>query len=120
MTEPIGSDLVIPFLVGEAHELPVGGGAAAPEPEHFAAPFTVTRTGARTVQQGSPEDLAMCVLRVCQCPEGFREDSPYFGIPELAFQTLPLDLRLLEEAIKRWEPRATTDILEAAAGARAS
>jgi hypothetical protein len=91
-------------------------------PMHLAAPFSFNAKGeAATVEQGSPADIVGCTLNVCVCLEGFREDLPEFGIPELPFQETPLDTTLLEEAIRRWEPEATAEAIEQAiAGARLS
>jgi len=84
------------------------------EPVHFSSEFTLTRKGAVTVEQGAPEDIAACVYRTAVCPEGFREDLPAFGVPELAFQTVPLDLDSYADALTFWEPRATLETAEEA------
>jgi hypothetical protein len=84
------------------------------EPVHFAAPFTITKRGVEMVEQASTQEIVDCVTRVCQCPEGFREDEPAFGIPELAFQTVPLSIAVLKSSIERWEPRAEPAIIERA------
>lgn len=83
-------------------------------PEHFSANFTIARSGAKTVEQDTPEDVAACVYRIALCPEGYREDLPEFGVPELAFQTVPLDLATYDDALKFWEPRATLESIEEA------
>jgi hypothetical protein len=84
------------------------------EPVHLAQPFVIGAKGAAVVPQDSPEDKAACVYRIAVCPEGFREDDPSFGIPELAFQTVPLDLTAAEDAIERLEPRAELQTSEQA------
>jgi phage baseplate assembly protein W len=83
-------------------------------PVHFAAPFVIKRAGTNVVEQNSPEDVAACVLRICQCPVGYREDLPQFGIPSLEFASVPLQLAGVEEAVKRWEPRALLETTEEA------
>ena len=86
-----------------------------PEPTHIGPEFLFNSAGrVEVVEQGTPECTAARVTHVCVCEEGFREDSPSFGIPELAFQTVPLDLRSLEAAIKRSEPEATLSMIERA------
>ncbi len=85
------------------------------EVPHLAQPFSFTSAGvAKTVEQNSIADVQDCVLRVCLCPEGFREDEPEFGIPPLEFTAVPLQVAGVEEAVERWEPRATVEITEAA------
>lgn len=79
---------------------------------HFSAEFTITRTGSTYVEQASEEDIVACCYRLLVCPEGFREDLPEFGLEELTFQTIPLDLSIIEETIERWESRATSSIIE--------
>jgi hypothetical protein len=84
------------------------------QPVHFTGEFTLTPNGALTVEQDSPEDVASCIFRTAVCAEGFREDLPAFGVPELAFQTIPLDLPSYEAALEFWEPRATLETAEEA------
>jgi hypothetical protein len=85
-------------------------------PEHLAVPFTITKTGAKTNEQGSPADILASAVNVCQCPEGFREDLPQFGRPELLFNAIPLPLSDLSDAIAAWEPEASQTVVEEAAG----
>ena len=67
-----------------------------------------------TVEENTPECIAARVTHICVCPEGFREDNPSFGIPELAFSSVPINLQPLEAAIKRSEPEATLETIEQA------
>lgn len=85
-------------------------------PEHLSSPFTIIKEGARTNEQGSPADILASAVNVCQCPEGFREDLPQFGRPELLFNTVPLPLSTLADAITTWEPDASDVVAEEAAG----
>jgi hypothetical protein len=85
-------------------------------PEQFLAPFAFSSTGSvRTVAQDSPEAILSNTLNVCECPENFRDDLPEFGVPELTWQNVPLQLKPLVEAVKRWEPEAELDVVEKAA-----
>lgn len=86
----------------------------AVELPHFAALFEIGRDGATVVEQGTSECKAARVFHVAVCPEGFREDNPSFGIPELAFQTVPLNLDQVITAIERWEPEAELEDSEQA------
>lgn len=90
------------------------------EVPHFAQPFSISATGAAVVEQDSAADVAACVYRVAVCPQGYREELPSFGIPQLARTPLPLNLPALESAITFWEPRAdlaAAEQLEAASEA---
>ncbi len=88
------------------------------QPVHLALPFNIVKAGAKTNLQGSSQDVEDSTLNVCVCPEGSREDSPLFGIPELAWEVGGLDMQLLEEAIKRWEPLAPQEAIEKALSRR--
>jgi phage baseplate assembly protein W len=85
-------------------------------PEHLSSPFTLTAHGAKVIEQGTTEDIEQCVYRVAVFPEGTREDLPEYGIPPLLFSTAPLDQTLLQEAVERWEPRASIGSSEMAEG----
>jgi hypothetical protein len=85
-------------------------------PTHFGSPFAFNTEGAANVViQATPPNILANTFNVCVCPEGFREDLPEFGIPQLEFQTVPLQLTGLEEAVNRWEPRANPQLTERAA-----
>lgn len=85
------------------------------EPQHIASEFKFNSKGRiETVEQGTSECTAARVFHVCVCEEGFREDDPSFGVPELAFQSVPLNLRSLEAAILRSEPEASLALIEKA------
>ena len=85
------------------------------EPQHIAAEFKFNAQGRlETVEEGTPECAAARVFHICVTPEGFREDEPSFGIPELPFSSVPIDLRGLEAAILRSEPEATLEMIEKA------
>ena len=76
------------------------------EPIHIGAVFSL-KPHLKTVVQGTSECTAARVYHIAVCPEGFREDLPQFGVPELAFQRVPLGLAAFEAAIRQWEPEAT-------------
>lgn len=85
-------------------------------PEHLSSPFTITARGAKTIEQDTPADIENCVFNIAVCPEGYREDEPSFGVPELAFQQIPLNLPEYEAAIQLGEPRAELEGSEMADG----
>jgi hypothetical protein len=82
------------------------------ETPHFAAPFSISKSGAAVVEQNEPEEIEACVYNIVQCPLGFREDLPKFGVPEMEFQNAPLDVSGVQYEITKWEPRAEDEIIE--------
>jgi len=83
------------------------------EPTHLTFPYAVNAKGiAATAIQDSEAEIANCVFNVASCIQGFREDSPEFGIADQTFQNIPLDLEALNEQITRWEPRADLTLSE--------
>ena len=80
---------------------------------HLKSPLTFNGKGvAGTVVQGTNGEIANCVLNIVSCIQGFREDSPEYGIPDETFTTVPLDPEALATAIGRWEPRAELTVTE--------
>ncbi len=70
---------------------------------HFQYPFAFNARGqSKVVEQDSPGDLEARAANVCVCPIGFREDQPEYGIPELLFGTIPLDISTVQEEVARW------------------
>jgi hypothetical protein len=88
----------------------------AETPVHLAVPFAIGKHGARTNEQGSQADILASAVNVVQCPEGFREDLPQFGRPELLFNVTPLPLADLAAAVGLWERDATPVVVEEAVG----
>jgi hypothetical protein len=73
------------------------------EPVHLTSPFTFNNRGIASVQiQDSPEEHRTRAYNVVVCPIGFRDDLPEYGIPELLFSRVPLDVESLKTAIERW------------------
>lgn len=70
---------------------------------HWSAHFTFDARGRSVVvEQDSPADIEARAYNVFVCPQGFREDQPEYGIPQLLFQTVPLDLTAVQESVARW------------------
>ncbi len=70
---------------------------------HFAYPFAFNSKGRSiVVEQDSEGDLKARAANVCVCPEGFREDLPEFGIEEVLFKNLPLNLAGIQSSVERW------------------
>lgn len=88
-----------------------------PEPTHLASEFEFNAKGkVETVIEGTTDCTAARVFHVAVCPSGWREDNPSFGVPELAFNSVPLSLVSFEAAIRRWEPEASLEATEQALG----
>ena len=67
---------------------------------------------AATVLQESSGAHTNGAFNVAVCSQGFREDSPEFGIEDQSFRQVPLDLEVLREQIERWEPAASLSLSE--------
>lgn len=59
-----------------------------------------------TVEQDTIDDVANCVQAVLRCPTGFRPELPEFGLDDLTFRMLPIEMQEILDAVLRWEPRA--------------
>lgn len=73
---------------------------------HFDLPFRMSGTSFATVEQDSSADVANCVEAIIRTPNGFRDDTPDFGMDDNTFATLPLNLEKLTAQIENQEPRA--------------
>lgn len=73
------------------------------------SPFTFINGVAHTAEQDSVQDVESCVYNTTVCPQGFRDDTPTFGVPEVLFDAQPANLNAFVAAIERWEPRASVD-----------
>ena len=89
-------------------------------PYHFGSPFKweinslKNEATANNKEQESEGGILANSYNVCVFEEGFREDLPEFGIPSVLFETVPLNLEAIEQAIGRWEPEAIPQITEEA------
>lgn len=80
----------------------MGGDFLAYVTPHFDIPFTL---GA-CQEQGTVADLANCIFAIVVTPEGWREEVPWFGIPDLAFDNPPVMRNDIMTSIGTQEPRA--------------
>lgn len=82
-----------------------------PDRPHFSYPFVRGADSKIGVaEQDTLEHVNACVNVIIRCPLGFRQERPEFGWPFPEFQTIPIDLGPLEDALTRFEPRATPTI----------
>lgn len=58
------------------------------------------------VEQGSAEEVAACVYAVVATPRGSRIEEIDYGVEDVDFDPIPLDVDEWLEQIAAWEPRA--------------
>jgi hypothetical protein len=75
-----------------------------PADPHFRFPF---QRGS-VVEQDTVDHVMSCEMVIVSYPIGLRQDRPEFGWPWPELDTPPLDLGPLQQAMKQFEPRATT------------
>lgn len=80
--------------------------------EHFDLPFRLAGKSFGVVEQDSPADVANCVEAIIRTPNGFRDDSPDFGMDDLVFTNLPVNIDRITTQITEQEPRAEIFIRE--------
>lgn len=73
---------------------------------HFDLPFRLDGSNFAEVEQDTIDDIYNCVWASLSTPEGFRPESPDFGMPDLTFKDQPLDANLILSKIVSDEPRA--------------
>ena len=74
---------------------------------HFALPFRFVNPSAAVTEQDSIEEIADCVYAILICPQGFRVELPYFGLPDPTFAMPAPDLEEIRSVIETWEERAS-------------
>ena len=74
---------------------------------HFSYPFRFGAPDVATSEQDSLDEIADCVLVTLLCPQGYRVESPEFGLPDPTFGA-GVDLDVVRAVIETWEPRAAT------------
>lgn len=77
---------------------------------HLSLPFrfeqhTTEAKHAVVTEQDSIDDIANCVEMIIKTPAGWRDDNPDFGLPDLAFKTLPIRPDTIEQLMEEQEPR---------------
>ena len=79
---------------------------------HFSFPFTLTDTGAETVEQGSTEHIMAQAQVIAYCPLGYRQERPEFGWPWPDLQVMPIDADALVQALNRYLESPVTAVAE--------
>jgi hypothetical protein len=83
----------------------LGGDVVAVLTPHFDLPFRLSDKAA-VVEQGTMRDLANCVYLIVATPLGYRDESPNFGIVNLAFEVPPVMREQVHTSIIEQERRA--------------
>lgn len=79
---------------------------------HFDLPFRLSGNSFAVVEQDTYADIANCVETIIRTPQGHRNDAPDFGNPLEAFDTQPVNVDLLKDAIRTQEPRSDNLVTE--------
>lgn len=74
---------------------------------HFDLPFRLVGNSFACVEQDTYEDIANCVECIVRTPQGFRDDSPNFGFPQIEFEEAPINTDMIASVIELQEPRAS-------------
>lgn len=62
---------------------------------------------AKTVEQGSKDEIAQCVFAILNTVPGQRTDDPGWGFPDQTFRQGGVDLNELRRVVEEHEPRAS-------------
>lgn len=76
------------------------------------APFAINRNGPAVVEQGSVGEIAANVYNIAVCPQGYRDELPEYGLPQLTRTSVPIDLERIKDAILQYEPEADLELSE--------
>lgn len=82
----------------------------------FKVPFKVENGQAQVIEQDTADEVAQCVEAVIRTEVGTRDDRPQFGIADVAFTQGDSAASVIRQAVNRWEPRASTDVVEEIVG----
>lgn len=82
----------------------------AADAPHFDFPFRYdSKTKDFAVnQQDTPEEILACEAVIVNCPVGYLQERPDFGISSPLFKTQPINITGIEAALRRLEPRGKT------------
>jgi phage baseplate assembly protein W len=72
------------------------------------------------VEQDTDADIDSCVTAILSYPVGWRDDSPSFGRPRLAFREGGVDIGEISRALGIFEPRVTPEIVAQVIGSDGS
>lgn len=84
----------------------------AVETPHIRFPFERGDNGrsVKVVEQDTEEHVMSCENVIVRCPLGFRPERPEFGWPFPEFNTIPLNLEPLRDALATFEPRGNANV----------
>jgi len=79
---------------------------------HLALPLRIVGERYVSVQQDTLDELVTCVGAITLFPLGYRVERPDFGVQSMEFDTHPLPVDDVEQAIEAWETRAIVHVIE--------
>lgn len=77
---------------------------------HLSLPLRLSGNRYATVEQDTDGEAADCVKVITSFPLGFRAEDLDFGISDPSFQTQPIDVDQIAQAIADYEPRVDASI----------
>jgi phage baseplate assembly protein W len=77
---------------------------------HLAIPFRIVNGAYATRQQDSDAEASDCVRNILAFEKGSRIEDPDFGIEDPSFESQPIDVDDIAEAIATYEPRVNAEI----------
>ena len=77
---------------------------------HLAIPLRVENNQFAINEQDSEQEAKACVWVIVSTEKDSRPEQPEFGINDPTFETMPININGILEAIARWEPRVETEI----------
>jgi phage baseplate assembly protein W len=77
---------------------------------HLAFPFRLVNGAYATHQQDTDPEAADCVRNILSFEKGDRIEDLDFGIEDPTFQTMPIDIDDIAQAIADYEPRVVAEI----------
>lgn len=77
---------------------------------HFSFPFRLSGGSPATVEQGSDDEILDCVEVLLSTEPGERIDLPDYGLEDQTFREGGASRTAIQNTIRTWEPRASTDI----------
>lgn len=82
----------------------------AEEIPHLSLPLRLAGSSYAQVGQDTDREAADCVFVIMSFPRGTRAEEPNFGIDDPTFQTQPIDVDDIANAIAEYEPRVDAEI----------
>lgn len=79
---------------------------------HLTVPLRLVNGSFATAEQDTLAELESNVEVILRTPVGTRPLLPEFGVPDVTFLREGADPTVIEQAVTRWEPRATVTVTD--------